>query len=122
LSSTIKDIALHAGVSKSTVSRVIAGNGYTSKETQEKVLAAIKELQYKPNGVARAMVSQRTNNIGVIIYRQHHPIASHPFYRRILDAILMKAENLGYSVFVTTDKEMSRNSADFMREKKGLTG
>lgn len=118
MSHTIIDIALRAGVSKSTVSRVISGKGYTSQESREKVLNAIDELQYKPNGVARAMVSQRTNNIGVIIYRQHHPIASHPFYGKILDAILMKSEKLGYSVFVTTDKEMSLRSADFMLEKR----
>lgn len=118
MSYTIIDIALRAGVSKSTVSRVISGNGYTSKEARKKVLQAIEELQYKPNGVARAMVSQRTNNIGVIIYRQHHPIASHPFYGKILDAILLKTESLGYSVFVTTDKEMSLKSADFMLEKR----
>ncbi|MGG5252661.1 LacI family DNA-binding transcriptional regulator [Neobacillus sp. SM06] len=118
MSHTIIDIALLAGVSKSTVSRVISGKGYTSEEARKKVLNAIEELQYKPNGVARAMVSQRTNNIGVIIYRQHHPIASHPFYGKILDAILIKSESLGYSVFVTTDKEMSMKSADFMLEKR----
>jgi DNA-binding LacI/PurR family transcriptional regulator len=118
MSNTIIDIAVHAGVSKSTVSRVISGNGYTSPESREKVLQAIKELKYKPNGVARAMVSRRTNNIGVIIYRQHYPIASHPFYGKILDAILMKAGSLNYSVFVTTDKEMSLKSADFMLEKR----
>lgn len=118
MSYTIKDVALQAGVSKSTVSRVVSGNGYISPETREKVLEAINELQYKPNGVARAMVSQRTKNIGVIIYRQHHPIASHPFYGKILDAIIMKSESLGYSLFVTTDKEMSMKSADFMLEKR----
>jgi DNA-binding LacI/PurR family transcriptional regulator len=115
---TINDIALQAGVSKSTVSRVISEKGYASKESREKVLKAIKEMQYRPNGVARAMVSQRTNNIGVIIYRQHHPIASHPFYGKILDAILMTAARLNYSVFVTTDKEMSLISADDMLEKR----
>lgn len=118
MSYTIKDIARLAGVSKSTVSRVISGKGYASKEAREKVLNAMKELQYKPNGVARAMVSQRTNNIGVIIYRQHHPIASHPFYGKILDAILMKSESFNYSVFVTTDQEMSTRSADFLLEKR----
>ncbi|WP_445492518.1 LacI family DNA-binding transcriptional regulator [Niallia sp. 03133] len=118
MSYTIIDIASRAGVSKSTVSRVISGNGYTSEQAREKVLKAIEELQYKPNGVARAMVSQKTNNIGVIIYRQHHPIASHPFYGKILDAILLKAESLNYSVFVTTDREMSLRSADFMHEKR----
>lgn len=118
MSYTIKDVAQHAGVSKSTVSRVVSGNGYISPKTRDKVLEAINELQYKPNGVARAMVSQRTKNIGVIIYRQHHPIASHPFYGKILDAIIMKSEGLGYSLFVTTDKEMSMKSADFMLEKR----
>jgi DNA-binding LacI/PurR family transcriptional regulator len=115
---TIKEIALRAGVSKSTVSRVISGKGYTSLEVRDRVLQLIEELQYKPNAVARAMVSQRTHNIGVLIYRQHHPIASHPFYGKILDAILMTAASLNYSVFVTTDHDMSLRSADFMMEKR----
>ncbi|MFC5648843.1 LacI family DNA-binding transcriptional regulator [Paenibacillus solisilvae] len=115
---TIKEIALRAGVSKSTVSRVISGKGYSSLEVRDKVLQLIEELQYKPNAVARAMVSQRTYNIGVLIYRRHHPIASHPFYGKILDAILMTAASLNYSVFVTTDHEMSLRSADFMMEKR----
>jgi DNA-binding LacI/PurR family transcriptional regulator len=44
------------------------------------------------------MVSRFTRNIGVIIYRQHHPIASHPFYGKILDAILETASNLGCAI------------------------
>ncbi|TNJ67718.1 LacI family transcriptional regulator [Paenibacillus hemerocallicola] len=115
---TIIDIAVRAGVSKSTVSRVVSGNGYTSPKTREKVLNAIRELQYKPNAVARAMVSQRTFNIGVIIYRKDFPIVSHPIYGKILDAILAAAESLGFSVFVSTDKEMSLRSADYMLEKR----
>lgn len=118
MSVTIIDIARQVGVSKSTVSRVIAGTGYTSPETREKVLEAIKELQYKPNAVARAMVSQRTHNIGVIIYRQHLSIMSHPFYGKILDSILVTAESMNYSVFVSTDKDMSLRSADYMLEKR----
>jgi len=56
---TIRDIASRAGVSKSTVSRVITGKGFASQEAREKVLKAIEELKYKPNGLARAMVSQK---------------------------------------------------------------
>ncbi|MDQ0193614.1 LacI family DNA-binding transcriptional regulator [Paenibacillus wynnii] len=115
---TIIDIANISGVSKSTVSRVISNSGYVSPAAREKVLTAIEKLQYKPNAVARAMVSRHTKNIGVIIYRQHHPIASHPFYGKILDAILEKASELGYSIFVMTDKEITSKSADFLLEKR----
>jgi DNA-binding LacI/PurR family transcriptional regulator len=118
LNHTIIDIALHAGVSKSTVSRVVSGKGYISPKTLEKVMNAIQELQYKPNAVARAMVAQRTFNIGIIIYRKDYPIVSHPIYGKILDAILAAAESLNYSVFVSTDKEMSQRSADYMMEKR----
>lgn len=115
---TIKDIAIQAGVSKSTASRVISEKGYVSAEAREKVLAAVERLQYKPNAVARSLVSRFTRNIGVIIYRQHHPIASHPFYGKILDAILERAADLGYAIFVMTDKELSSKSADFLLEKR----
>ncbi|MFD0679976.1 MULTISPECIES: LacI family DNA-binding transcriptional regulator [unclassified Paenibacillus] len=118
MSYTIIDVANIANVSKSTVSRVISGKGYTSPETREKVMNAIQELQYKPNAVARAMVSHRTYNIGVIIYRKDYPIVSHPIYGKILDSILAAAESLNYSVFVSTDKEMSLRSADYMLEKR----
>jgi DNA-binding LacI/PurR family transcriptional regulator len=46
------------------------------------------------------------------------PIASHPFYGKIVDAIISASESLGYSVFVTTDHEMSLRSADYMLEKR----
>lgn len=115
---TIKQIAQMAGVSKSTVSRVISGNGYTSPEVRGKVLQIIDQLQYKPNAVARAMVSQRTNNIGVIIYRRDYPIVSHPFYGKILDAIIKTAAGLHYSIIVTTDYDLSVRAADFMLEKR----
>ncbi|MEF3303829.1 LacI family DNA-binding transcriptional regulator [Paenibacillus sp. GYB003] len=118
MSYTIMDIAKLAGVSKSTVSRVVSGKGYISPEARAKVTDAIERLQYKPNAVARAMVAQRTYNIGVIVYRKDYPIVSHPVYGKIVDAILAEAEKLRYSVFVSTDKEMSLRSADYMMEKR----
>ncbi|RED59359.1 LacI family DNA-binding transcriptional regulator [Cohnella lupini] len=114
----IKEIALRVGVSKSTVSRVISGKGYTSPEVRERVLSVVEELKYKPSAVARAMVSQRTNNIGVIIYRDQQPIVSHPIYGKIVDSILVAAQARGYSVYLTTDQGMSLSSTDFMMEKR----
>ncbi|MCP8971025.1 LacI family DNA-binding transcriptional regulator [Ectobacillus ponti] len=118
MSYTIHDIAALAGVSKSTVSRVISGKGYTSEAARDRVLQAVAALQYKPNAIARAMASQRTHNIGVILYREQQPIASHPVYGKMLDAILAEASQLQYSVFVTTEREMSAKSADFMMEQR----
>jgi len=114
----IKEIAILSGVSKSTVSRVISGIGYASPEVRKRVLDVVEQLQYKPSAVARAMVSQRTNNIGVILFRDTHPIVSHPVYGKIVDAVLTAAQALGYSVLLTTDQEMSLRSTDFMLEKR----
>ena len=52
---TIKQVALEAGVSKSTVSRFIAQNGYVSDEAREKIERAIKKLNYRPNLSAQSL-------------------------------------------------------------------
>ncbi|MFP4371430.1 MAG: LacI family DNA-binding transcriptional regulator [Halanaerobium sp.] len=63
----IKDVARKAEVSTATVSRVINGESYVSKEVKEKVLKAIKSLGYSPNVNARNLRKKQTNLIGVII-------------------------------------------------------
>lgn len=118
LNHSLKELAQLAGVSKSTASRVISGKGYASPEVRERVLNAAEKLRYKPNAVARAMVTKRTNNIGVIVFRETLPIVSHPLYGKIIDAILMASEARGYSVFLKTDKEMSLRSTDYMLEQR----
>lgn len=55
---TINDVAKEAGVSITTVSRVINGNYPVSKETRERVEAAIKKLNFQPNPIARSLVSK----------------------------------------------------------------
>jgi LacI family transcriptional regulator len=72
----------------------------------------------KPSAVARAMVSQRTNNIGVIVFRENQPIVSHPLYGKLIDSILLAAEARGYSVFLKTDQEISLRSTDYMLEQR----
>ncbi len=64
---TIKDVARLAGVSISTVSRVINDSKPVSPEAREKVLKVIKETGYKPNDVARSLVTKRSYLIGVIV-------------------------------------------------------
>lgn len=65
--STIKDVAKEAGVSIATVSRVVNKSPKASKSAIEKVSDAMNKLGYRPNEAARALVSQKTNTIGVLV-------------------------------------------------------
>lgn len=64
---TINDIAKKASVGVGTVSRVISGRGSVSEKTRLRVLEVMKELDYRPNGVARSLASRRTNSIGLMV-------------------------------------------------------
>lgn len=79
--SNIKDVAALAGVSVTTVSRVLNKRGYISKEVFAKVYDAMERLDYQPNQIARSLYSQKTNCVGVLI-----PDVSHPFLQRSLSA------------------------------------
>lgn len=67
MAATIKDVAKLAGVSISTVSRVINDSKPVSPEARRKVVKAIEDLGYKPNEVARSLVTKKSNLIGVIV-------------------------------------------------------
>src|SRR6188508_2208868 len=62
------DVAQKAGVSYQTVSRVIHDSPNVRGDTRERVLAAIRELDYRPNSVARALVTGRSNTLGVVTF------------------------------------------------------
>lgn len=64
---SLYDVAKRAGVSKTLVSRVIGNKKGVSQKSREKILAAMKELQYTPNELARSLVRKRTYTIGVIL-------------------------------------------------------
>lgn len=63
---SIKDIAAKANVSIATVSYVLNGTRNVRSDTRERVVAAIEELNYKPNAIAKSLKLNRTNTIGVI--------------------------------------------------------
>lgn len=79
MSPTIYDIARVAGVSKSTVSRVLNKQTNISPEAREKVLKAIDELNYQPNKLARALTSSGFDAIMVISTRSTKTTAGNPF-------------------------------------------
>lgn len=76
---TIKDIAREAGVSPSTVSRVINKSAPVSKEVEKKVLEAIEKLGYRPNFIARSLRKGYTDTVGFIV-----PDITNPFFSLIV--------------------------------------
>jgi LacI family transcriptional regulator len=65
---TLKDVARLAGVSTKTVSRVVNNQGEISQETRQRVKLAIDQLGYRPNILARSLIHQRTNTLGVVAW------------------------------------------------------
>lgn len=84
---TINDVAKKAGVSTTTVSHIINGTRYVSDELKVKVEAAIRELGYRPNSLARGLRRGESKTLGLIV-----PDNSNPFFAEILRSI----ENIGY--------------------------
>ena len=64
---TIYDVAKKAGVSPKTVSRVINGSRHVREETKNKVLEAIRELDYYPHAIAKSLKKKITRNVGYVV-------------------------------------------------------
>jgi LacI family transcriptional regulator len=91
---TMREVAQKAQVSIRTVSRVINTQGEITETTRQRVLAAIEELGYRPSKVARALVTRRSDTIGLIV----SDIAN-PFFSEVARAVQSKANVEGYDVF-----------------------
>ncbi|RFU87538.1 LacI family transcriptional regulator [Streptomyces triticagri] len=84
---TIKTVAARAGVGRTTVSRVINGSELVSSDARDRVLAAIEELQYVPNSVARGLVTNRTNAVALVIPESESRLGSEPFFAALIRGV-----------------------------------
>lgn len=107
---TIRDVAAHAGLSKSVVSRVLSGQGSVSERARIQVTAAAQELGYVENLGAR-MRAQTTDTLGVLI---RDPAS--PFYGALLGAMQTRAYERGIRLFAT----FGTGSADLAQERSAL--
>ncbi len=99
--STISDVARRAGVSAMTVSRVVNGTGYTRPETRARVEAAIEELGYVPNALARQLRSKRTKSIALVVSD-----ITNPFFTTIARGVEDFFIGHGFSVtYCNTDED-----------------
>ena len=100
----IKDVAVLAGVSISTVSNVFNGTKNVSAETTEKVLSAAKELNYTADGIARSMKSQHSKLVGVII-----PSICRVFFPLVISGIQAAADKAGYTLLIYSSEDSFEN-------------
>lgn len=113
---TIIEVARRAGVSSATAGRVLGGYGYSSPEVQEKVRAAAAALGYRPNRVAKGLITGKTQTIGVVV----GDIES-PFYASVLRGIGDVARRGGFGVIVTNsdeNAELEREAVQLLLEKQ----
>jgi LacI family transcriptional regulator len=104
--STIKDVALRAGVSVATVSRVLSGFPHVSPEAREQVLQAAEELGYTPDQVARSLRLRRSNLIGLVI-----STIENVFFTEVAHAAEQAAHAHGYHLVVcNTDESIEREA------------
>ena len=106
---TRTEVAAAAGVAESTVSRALNDSPLISDAVKKRVKSVAKELGYIPNRQAVLLASSRTMRIGLVVktYKSFSPF-SRSYFPRLLDGVLQKAEELGYSITIVLDKKDGR--------------
>lgn len=113
---TRDDVARLAGTSTAVVSYVINnGPRPVAPATRERVLAAIKELGYRPDRVAQAMASRRTDLMGMIV-----PDARQPFFAEMAHAVEQAAAERGKMVLVGNSDYRDEREVHYLRAFLGM--
>jgi DNA-binding LacI/PurR family transcriptional regulator len=104
LATTINDIAKRVGVSASTVSRVITGKSVISEETKNKILIAMKELNYHPNSLARSFATGNSQAIALIVdASDENENFSNYFFNRSVFGIEQTCQDNEYNLIISND-------------------
>jgi DNA-binding LacI/PurR family transcriptional regulator len=107
----LQDVAKKAGVSICTVSRTIHNKGYVSAETRQKILKAVKELNYQPNRAARSLAYGKTHNLGIIMNRDLNEYDSIKIFNSIIiNGISDIAEAHNYSLLLAMGSNQNLES------------
>ena len=105
----MRDVAKKAGVSLSTVSLVVNGTGYVSQEMRDRVEAAMRELDYIPNELARNLFSGRTSLVGVIV-----PTIRHPFFSTMTAELQRALAERGLRTMLCSTVDMRTGEAEYV--------
>ncbi|HET7656802.1 MAG TPA: LacI family DNA-binding transcriptional regulator [Bacillales bacterium] len=113
---TIDDVAKLAGLSRTTVSRVINDHPYVSKEKKQLVQVAMEQLGYVPNSIARQLRKQMVQTVAVLI-----PRISNPFFSKLVENMEVVAAKYGFQLIVCqtqTDRKREVAYLDWLKTKQ----
>ncbi|MEG0371412.1 MAG: LacI family DNA-binding transcriptional regulator [Clostridium sp.] len=111
---TIKDVAKASNVSIATVSRVINNKDEgVSNDTRERIKQIMKEMDYRPSGIARGLVTKKTHTLGLIV-----PDISNPFFPAIVKGIEDSARNSGYNIILCNSDDSPHKEVTSIRVLK----
>lgn len=105
----LKDVAELAGVSVTTVSRVINNYGSLSERTIKKVHEAMRKLNYQPNALARAMQGKPSKFIGLIF-----PNITNPFFAELINSLEYKLFKQGYKTIIASSAQNEEIEHDYL--------
>ena len=95
---SMKDIALHCGVSVATVSKALNGQPDIGKETRDRIEQTAKEMGYMTNAAARALKTNRTYHLGVLFVDERRSGLGHEYFSAMLESFKVEAESSGYDI------------------------
>ncbi len=107
---TIRDVALHAQVSVTTVSHVVNGTRFVSENARQRVNNAISELKYVPSAVARSLKNNQTHTIGMMI-----PNCSNPFFAELIRGIEDTCFAAGFNVILCNSDDDPHKQRKYIR-------
>lgn len=106
---TIQDVARESGVSITTVSRVINKNYPVKESTKQRVQAAIDQLKFKPNLLARSLIQNSTKTVGILI-----PSLENLFFSEVINGIDSVIKSHGYTTFLCNTEGESANEIEMV--------
>lgn len=107
---TAHDVAKVAGVSQSAVSRHFTPGASVSEKTRKKIIEAAEQLGYRPNLIARSLITKKSTLIGIVL-----PLNTNPYYQSILEELSQELSSNGYRILLFTNE--TGHDSDLLMEE-----